>query len=252
MAFAGGRYLIGAPGGRLQTPERQTQDTGLAGHFERADAGWAPIAVDPTRGNLLKLAAQRPSLMERIREGRLVGYVIIVVGLIGAALALYQLWYLFVVGRGMARQLHNIDQPSADNPLGRVLSCLKDDTALHDPEVLETRISEAVLRETPRIERFQPFLRMVVAAGPLLGLLGTVTGMIITFQVITEIGAGDPKVMAGGISQAMISTVLGLIIAIPILFINSVLAARSRVLVQILDEQSAGMLAARLEQQHGH
>jgi len=146
--------------------------------------------------------------------------------------------------------LQNINAPSTDNPLGRVLSCLKDDTATHDPEVLETRISEAVLRETPKLERFQPFLRMVVAAGPLLGLLGTVTGMIITFQVITEIGAGDPKVMAGGISQAMISTVLGLIIAIPILFINSVLAARSRILVQILDEQSAGMLAARLEQQH--
>jgi biopolymer transport protein ExbB len=108
-----------------------------------------------------------------------------------------------------------------------------------------------VLRELPRIERFQPFLRMVVAAGPLLGLVGTVTGMIITFQVITEVGAGDPKVMAGGISQAMIATVLGLLIAIPILFINSVLGARSRILVQVLDEQSAGLLARRLESRGG-
>jgi len=237
------------PGARLQVAERQTLDTGLARSFESA-GGWAPVPVDPSHGILLKLAAQRPSLGERIGQGGIVGYVIILVGAVGAALALFQLWYLMVVGRKIDRQLRNLGVPSTDNPLGRVLSCLKDDTAAHDPEVLETRISEAVLRETPKLERFQPFLRMVVAAGPLLGLLGTVTGMIITFQVITEIGAGDPKVMAGGISQAMISTVLGLIIAIPILFINSVLAARSRILVQILDEQSAGMLAERLEQQH--
>jgi biopolymer transport protein ExbB len=250
VAFAGGRYLVVQPGAHLQVAERQTLDTGLARSFESA-SGWAPAPVDPSHGVLLKLAAERPTLMERIEQGRLVGYVIIVVGLVGAALAVFQLVYLFLVGNRIGWQLKNLGRPSADNPLGRVLSCLSDDTASHDPEVLETRISEAVLRETPRLERFQPFLRMVVAAGPLLGLLGTVTGMIVTFQVITEIGAGDPKVMAGGISQAMISTVLGLIIAIPILFINSVLAARSRVLVQILDEQSAGLLAARLEQQHG-
>jgi biopolymer transport protein ExbB len=249
VAFAGGRYLVVQPGAHLQVAERQTLDTGLARAFESA-SGWAPLPVDPSHGVLLKLAAERPTLMERIEQGRLVGTIIIVVGLVGAALAVFQLVYLFLVGNRISRQLKNLGSPSADNPLGRVLSCLKDDTAAHDPEVLETRISEAVLRETPKLERFQPFLRMVVAAGPLLGLLGTVTGMIITFQVITEIGAGDPKVMAGGISQAMISTVLGLIIAIPILFINSVLAARSRVLVQILDEQSAGLLAARLEQQH--
>ncbi len=250
IAFADGRYLVVQAGAHLQMAERQHFDTALARAFEAASSGWAPAAVDPTYGTLLKLAAQRPSLLERINQGGAVSYVIIAVGCIGAALALFQLAYLFAVGGRIKRQLRNLGAPSTDNPLGRVLSCLKDDSLTHDPEVLETRISEAVLREVPRLERFQPFLRMVVAAGPLLGLLGTVTGMIITFQVITEIGAGDPKVMAGGISQAMISTVLGLLIAIPILFINSVLAARSRILVQILDEQSAGMLAARLEQQH--
>ena len=190
-------------------------------------------------------------MLERIEQGGAVGYVIIVLGLVGLALALYQLWYLAVTERRMNQQLENINAPSNDNPLGRVLGCLKDDGVSHDPEVLETRLSEAVLRELPKIERFQPFLRMVVAAGPLLGLVGTVTGMIITFQVITEVGAGDPKVMAGGISQAMIATVLGLLIAIPILFINSVLGARSRILVQVLDEQSAGLLARRLEAQKG-
>ena len=222
-AVSDGDYLISLPGGHLQVPERRTLKPSVASEFAATRGGWAPLAIDPTHGGLLKLAAQRPSLVERISQGGIVGYTIIVVGVTGAALALFQLAYLFVVGGRITRQLRQVGTPSTDNPLGRVLSCLKDDSAFHDPEVLETRISEAVLRETPRIERFQPFLRMVVAAGPLLGLLGTVTGMIIT--------------------------VLGLLIAIPILFINSILAARSRVLVQILDEQSAGLLARRLEQQ---
>ncbi len=247
IAFADGKYLL-AQGGNLLLPERQTQNTSLARGFDQEGHDWRAIALDPTRGNLLALEAQRPLLMDRIRQGGIVGYVIILLGLVGVALAAFQLWYLTRVGTRMNVQLRNIEAPSNDNPLGRVLSCLRDDSLGQDPEVLETRLSEAVLREVPKIERFQPFLRMIVAAGPLLGLLGTVTGMIITFQVITEVGAGDPKVMAGGISQAMIATVLGLLIAIPILFINSVLTARSRMLVQILDEQSAGLLARRLEQ----
>lgn len=247
-AIHDGRYLVAQAGGALVTPQRAEQSAGTAKAFEQAEAGeWLPVAIDPTRGNLFRLAALRPDVIERIHQGGEVGYVIIVLGLVGIGLALYQLWYLAIVGGRMSRQLGDIEAPQPDNPLGRVLACLKDDDRDHDPEVLETRVSEAVLRELPRIERFQSFLSMVVAAGPLLGLVGTVTGMIITFQVITEVGAGDPKVMAGGISQAMIATVLGLMIAIPILFINSVLGARSKVLVQILDEQAAGLLARRLE-----
>jgi biopolymer transport protein ExbB len=250
-AIADGEYLVAQSGGVLLTPQRSEQPSGPAESFASAPPGeWQPVAIDPTRGNLFRLAALRPDVLERIHQGGEVGYVIIVLGLVGVGLALYQLWYLAIVGGRMNRQLKNIEAPSADNPLGRVLACLKDDGRDHDPEVLETRVSEGVLRELPRIERFQSFLSMVVAAGPLLGLVGTVTGMIITFQVITEVGAGDPKVMAGGISQAMIATVLGLLIAIPILFINSVLGARSRVLVQILDEQAAGLLARRLEARH--
>ena len=107
----------------------------------------------------------------------------------------------------------------------------------------------SLLRETPAIERFQQFIRLVIAAGPLLGLLGTVAGMIETFQVITEAGSSDPKLMAGGISKAMIATVLGLGIAIPLLFINAILASRSRAIIQILDGQSAGLLAERIEAQ---
>ena len=101
----------------------------------------------------------------------------------------------------------------------------------------------------PLLERFQPFLRLAVAAGPLLGLVGTVVGMIITFQSITESGQSDPRLMAHGIGTAMIATVLGLGIAVPLLFANAALASLSRGLVQTLDEQSTGLLAERLERE---
>src|SRR5688500_13795153 len=144
-----------------------------------------------------------------------------------------------------------MNTPTRNNALGRLLLSVEgqDGHAADNelPEIVELRISEAVLREVPRLERFQSFLKLAVAAGPLLGLIGTVVGMIVTFQSITESGSSDPKLMAAGISQAMIATVLGLGIAIPLLFANAWLSSISKSIVQILDEQSAGLLAERLE-----
>lgn len=251
-AFADGDYLVPQPGSGqllqlLRQPERSYRS--LARSFADGDEARAPILIDPTSGTLLAQEAQRPSLSERIEQGGLVGYVIILVGLVGAVLAAFQLWWLLLMDRKVRSQLENVAQPRSDNPLGRVLATFKGDpaAAAEDAEVIELRLSEAVLREVPKLERFQSFLRLAVAAGPLLGLIGTVVGMIITFQVITEQGAGDPRLMAEGISQAMIATVLGLGIAVPLLFINALLAARSRAITQILDEQATGLLAERLE-----
>ncbi|MDB5971776.1 MAG: MotA/TolQ/ExbB proton channel family protein [Hydrocarboniphaga sp.] len=256
-AFAEGRYLALQPDtGKLAALARQPGHTGLIDDFGKGEDELAPMLVDPSRGALLRRSAERPSLSERIEQGGAVGYVIICIGVIGAVLAIYQLIYLLRVDALVRSQLRQIDRPRNDNPLGRVLASIgagdqADALLLQDPEVLETRLSEAILRETPRLERYQSLLKMIVAAGPLLGLLGTVIGMILTFQVITELGAGDPKVMAGGISQAMIATVLGLIIAIPLLFANSFLGSRSRALTQVLDEQAAGLLARHLEAHRG-
>ena len=210
---------------------------------------YVEAAVDPSRGILMSMIVQRPSVRERIAHGEAVGYVIIFVGGLGALLAFFQAIYLLRTRVAVRRQLANIDQPTADNPLGRVLAAVKTDPATieEDAEVVELRISEAVLREVPRLERFQAFLRLAVAAGPLLGLIGTVIGMIITFQSITESGSSDPRLMANGIGQAMIATVLGLGIAVPLLFMNAGLASMSRQVVQILDEQSTGMLAESIE-----
>ena len=205
--------------------------------------------IDPTRGVLLSIYAQRPNLKERIDHGEAVGYVIITVGVIGALLAVYQFGYLFLVRLRVKRQLASIEAPQADNPLGRVLSTFEGSAAKleEDAEIVELRISEAVLKEVPALERFQSFLKLAVAAGPLLGLIGTVIGMIVTFQSITESGSSDPKLMAAGISQAMIATVLGLGIAIPLLFAHAWLASLSKSILQVLDEQSTGLLAGRLE-----
>ncbi len=251
-AFAGRDYLVVPDGGgTLRALSRQParSDRNLAEDFAEADSGLAPILIDPTRGGLLALQVERPSFEERIHQGGWPGYVIIFVGLLAAVVAIYQLVFLLRTDASVKSQLRSPTEARDDNPLGRVLQVFKNDVEKHDPEVLELRLSEAVLKETPAIERFQQFIRLVIAAGPLLGLLGTVAGMIETFQVITEAGSSDPKLMAGGISKAMIATVLGLGIAIPLLFINAILASRSRAIIQVLDEQSAGLLAERIESQ---
>ncbi len=201
--------------------------------------------ADPARGTLLSRFVERPTPIERIKNGEVVGYVIVFVGVLGVVLALFQFAYLIVTRSTVMSQLKNLAQPTTKNPLGRViLSFRGEGMVVENPELAELRLSEAVLREIPKIERFQAFLRLAVAAGPLLGLIGTVIGMIITFHAITASGSSDPRLMAHGIGQAMIATVLGLGIAIPLLFINSGLAAMSGSITQVLDEQSQALLAS--------
>jgi biopolymer transport protein ExbB len=252
LAMAEGRYLAFDPGARtLSVMARQpgAHLLELAAGVDAAREGHVRSVIDPSRGVLLSLYVQRPSWVERIEKGEAVGYVILAVGAIAALCAAYQMVYLLRVRLAVRRQLRQIDRPASDNPLGRVLASFKGDPARleEDAEVAELRISEAVLRELPPLERFQGFLRLAVAAGPLLGLVGTVIGMIITFQSITESGSSDPKLMANGIGQAMIATVLGLGIAIPLLFVNAGLASLSESVVQVLDEQSTGILAEHIE-----
>jgi biopolymer transport protein ExbB len=209
-----------------------------------ASDGYARAVVDPASGALLGLYIERPNVIQRIQEGEVVGYVIVGVGILGVLLALVQAIYLVATRFAVSAQLKDLKTPRKSNPLGRVLIAFRGDgSRMDNPELAELRISEAVIREVPRLERFQGFLRLAVAAGPLLGLVGTVIGMIITFRAIVASGSSDPKLMAHGIGQAMIATVLGLGIAIPLLFINSGLAALSHGVTQILDEQSHSLLA---------
>jgi biopolymer transport protein ExbB len=229
--------LEGRMPGELQTVARNLQDS-------PSDAGHVRAVVDPARGALLGLYVQRPGFFTRIQEGEVVNYVILFVGVLGALLAVFQYGYLIVTWAAVRSQVRNLDDPRESNPLGRVLlvsrSAKTSGTAF---DLAELRISEAILRELPKLERFQSFLRLAVAAGPLLGLIGTVVGMIVTFKAITATASSDPKLMATGIGQAMIATVLGLGIAIPLLFVNAGLTEWSRRIIQVLDEQSQSLIA---------
>jgi biopolymer transport protein ExbB len=213
-----------------------------------ADAGYTRAVVDPASGALLGVYLQRPNWLQRIALGEVVGYLIIAVGILGVLLSVFQYAYLIRTRVAVRSQLRDLAHPKRDNPLGRLLMAFhgKNGDKQRTPEnieLAELRLSEAVLRELPRLERFQAFLRLAVAAGPLLGLIGTVIGMIITFHAIVASGTSDPRLMAHGIGQAMIATVLGLGIAIPLLFLNAGLTAFSRGLMQTLDEQSEVLLA---------
>jgi biopolymer transport protein ExbB len=252
-AIAGDKYLGYLPALQALNVLPRQPSGELIDSAERlgnASSGYMPTVVDHTRGVLLAMYVERPNLIERINAGDVVvAYTILVVGSAGALAFIFQLFYLILVRIKFGRQMRHLDTPTRDNPLGRVLLAFKGDPKKieEDAEIAELRISEAVLHEVPKLERFQALLRLTVAAGPLLGLVGTVFGMILTFQSITETGSSDPKLMAHGIGTAMIATLLGLGIAIPLLFANALLNSLSRGMVQILDERSAGLLAESIE-----
>jgi biopolymer transport protein ExbB len=248
--------------GRLLSMARQPDQTGLVADYLEGDVSGEinAIGIDPTRGALLGLVLSNPDLVGRIKQGALVGYIIIVLAIIGLLLAAWRLITLFSIRKKVEAQIKNLDQPNNDNPLGRVLGTAAEmqkngqgtdgQLSKHEDahlETLELKIDEAILKEVPQLEKAQSMIKLFAAVAPLLGLLGTVTGMIATFQAITNFGTGDPKLMAGGISQALITTVLGLVAAIPLLLSHNLVSGQSKRLVQILDEQAAGLIATAME-----
>lgn len=248
-AMAEGRFLTYAPD-TAKFAELTKQPPGryrrTAADVASATEGYVGAVIDPTRGSLLSVLVQQPGLSETIENGGLVGYVIIGLASIGFLLAMARLFRLLEISRAVSRQKKNIDRPFDNNPLGRVLMVYRNDPEV-DKETLQLRLDEAVLKEVPRLEAGLSALKILAAIGPLLGLLGTVTGMIITFQQITLFGTGDPKLMAGGISQALVTTVMGLVMAIPLLLLHSYLSSRSGDLVHLLEEETAGIIAEKAE-----
>ncbi len=212
--------------------------------FEASECS-ASLAIDPTRGTLLSLVIQSPGFLEQVDQGGAVGYTIIAMGIIGLLIALSRLVVLQVEGSKMARQLES-ETASPDNSLGRILEIYESEKTV-TADILDLKLEEAVLKEIPRLERLQGLIKVIAGVAPLLGLLGTVVGMIKTFQSITLFGTGDPKLMADGISQALVTTVAGLCVAIPMVFMHALVSGKSRSLVEILEEQSAGMIARRSE-----
>lgn len=217
-----------------------------AGDLQAATTGFVPFALDPTRGQLLALQIQVPTLEERVHQGGTPGYVIIFLGIIALLLAVERFITLSLTGSKVNRQMKNADTVDAGNPLGRVLK-VYDDNKDVDSETLQLKLDEAILKEQPGINTRIAFIKIISMVAPLLGLLGTVIGMIVTFQAITLFGTGDPKTMAGGISQALITTVLGLVVAIPAVLLHAIVNSRAQGIMHILTEQSAGLIAEHAE-----
>jgi biopolymer transport protein ExbB len=252
-AFSDGKFLRYLPEtGSLVELGRQPVDRlrSLITDFESTTNGeLMPVVVDPTRGAIMALLVQAPDLEERIAQGGWIGFIILGLGAIGLLLAIQRFIFLGIAGRGIAQQQKQTT-PSLKNPLGRILSVYSE--GMQDVETLSLKLDEAILREIPKIERGLITLAMLAAIAPMLGLLGTVSGMIETFQSITLFGTGDPKLMSGGISQALVTTELGLAVAIPLLLIHSAISSKSNRLVQILDEESAAIVARNAERMNGN
>jgi biopolymer transport protein ExbB len=205
-----------------------------------------PMAVDFTRGQILRAVVQSKTPIERVKEdGGPVGYVIIGVGIFGLLMCLWKGFALYTTGGKMSRQLKT-ESANKKNPLGRVMSVYSDNPEA-DIETLELKLDEAILRETAPVESGLAFIKVLYVVAPLLGLLGTVVGMIATFQMITLFGTGDPRMMAGGISTALVTTVLGLVVAIPLTLLHSFLQGKAKSLIHILEEQAAGIIARMAE-----
>ncbi len=226
---------------------KQPSEANLVSDFFNSEEPFSPLYIDPTRGVLLSLSSQNPSVVDRIKQGGLIGYIILTLAFLGLVYACILLIIMLKTHASVKAQLENVDDVNLGNPLGRILSVYEDQNGKVDVETLEMKLDEAVLKELPSLEKGLSLIKLLAAVAPLLGLLGTVTGMITTFQSITLFGTGDPKLMAGGISQALITTVLGLVAAIPLLFMHNIVSSRSRELVQILDQQSAGLLAEKAQ-----
>ena len=219
----------------------------MAEDLQSATGGdFVPFSVDFTRGQILRAVVQSKTPIERVKEdGGPVGYVIIGVGLFGLLMCLWKGLSLYSTGGKISRQMKK-EEAHKSNPLGRVLAVYTDNPDT-DIETLELKLDEAILRETAPIETGLSFIKVLYVVAPLLGLLGTVVGMIATFQMITLFGTGDPRMMAGGISTALVTTVLGLVVAIPLTLLHSALQGKAKALIQVLEEQAAGIIARLAE-----
>ncbi len=228
-----------------QPPTRYVQT--VAPFEKMTDSGFGRLAVDPSRGSLLIALIDTPSPEERIQQGGAVGYAIIVIGVIAGLVGIVKMVTLSITSRRVMAQRGQAD-PNPNNPLGRVLKVYEENRGLV-VEALELRLDQAVMAEADRLDRYMWLVRVVSTVAPLMGLLGTVTGMIKTFQAITLFGAGDPKMMAGGISEALVTTMLGLMTAAPLVLLYAFIATSRKRILSVLMGESSGLVASKVEEE---
>lgn len=232
--------------GALVQPDRQPSGhwRGFASDLSAATSGVLPMAVDSTGGDLLRGLTGQATFMERVAQGHTVGWLIVVLGLVGLLIILERGAYLFMIGNKIKAQM-NSSKADLSNPLGRILSIFNESKA-DDAETLGLRLDESLLRERPVIEARLGLLRILALVAVVLGLLGTVAGVMNTFQAMNLFGTGG-LLVSSGIAAALVPTWLGLMVAVVLLFCHGLLTSRSGMLMHILEQQSASILAARAE-----
>lgn len=217
-----------------------------ASKVAKADAGelvYAPL--DPTRGALLKSFERFPTTIERLNQGGPIGWMVVGLAVIGSLFGLLNIIRLLLTSNAVRAQKRNA-KASKSNPLGRIMMAYEGVKA-DGTDAVELKLDEAILKESPKLEFGLNLLKLGAGIAPLMGLLGTVTGMIKTFQAMMIYGTGDPQLMAGGISEALVTTMLGLIAAIPLLILHSFCSSIARGVQGTLEEQSAGIVARHVE-----
>ncbi|MGI2066738.1 MotA/TolQ/ExbB proton channel family protein [Shewanella sp. MF08487] len=245
---ADGKYVVYNPElGLIQQLSQQPEgyQVRAVAKWEEITSGTAPFYVDPARGVLLSIFTNKASMEDRIESGGVIGYIIMILLALGMLISIERLVTMSIIGARVNSQRKNVDKPG-NNALGRILKVYQENKDV-DVETLELKLDEAILKETPALEARISIIKVLAAIAPMMGLLGTVTGMIATFQSIQLFGTGDPKLMAGGISMALVTTVQGLVAALPLMLMHAIVVARSKSIVQILEEQSAGIIAAHAE-----
>ena len=224
-------YLAKQPERSIRRSVKKLQNSG----------DYREVFIDPTRGSLLTKLIDRDTWLERINAGGFVGYVIIIILILGLTMGVLRFKFLDEESKSINKELET-NNFSDDSILGK-LNSIYSKYSGNNPEDLESQLEDILAKATPPLEKNLSVIKLLAAVAPLLGLLGTVIGMIETFQAITLFGTGDPKLMAGGISQALVTTMLGLIAAVPLLFVHNILDSRSRAISQIYEEQAIGLLA---------
>lgn len=253
-SIANGDYLSYSGAiGHLQVLARQPSGdvVGRAQQLESAQDGMVKVGIDPTGalgGTLMANLINFPTPMEQVRDNSgVIGFMIIGLGAIAVIIALIRSFILTLVAAKVNAQVKS-DKANKNNPLGRVL-LVAEANPNADTETLELKLGEAILQETPSLERFLTLIKIISTIAPLMGLLGTVTGMIAVFQQITVYGAGDPTIMAGGISMALMTTVLGIVAAIPAILMHSWVKSKADRIIHIMEEQATGIIARKAEAQ---
>ena len=224
-----------------------------AADVTKSSGGIVYAPIDPTRGELLKSFERVPTVTERVGNpfkfrtghGGVIGLIILWLAMLGVLFGILNIVRLALAKMAVGGQKRKA-QPNKSNALGRVMMAYEG-AKNKDADTVELKLDEAILRESPKFEFGLNLLKLLAGIAPLLGLLGTVTGMIKTFQAMMIYGTGDPQLMAGGISEALVTTMLGLIAAIPLLILHSFCSSMARSIQGTLEEQSAGIVARHVE-----